>query len=256
MICIFFEGRRYLPQLDQCLSGKLAEEICETPFGSGTVLVIRKDGVLCIPDAGMCFGKDPAKFPRAVMHALTQYGVRQMCMISKGGGINKLMHVGDIVISDDYYDNTSIYAKSFRYDTSELPPRYDMLEPFSMRWRSGILSCLKQHRAEHPFNLFDRGVYVCTDGPAFESKAEIAYYEKMNWDVVGHYLSPYIYYAREMKIALACISVVSNSFANADAFLQEDAQTAGLFRLMIFAALESKRDDDCEEQTAHWIKNL
>ena len=59
-----------------------------------------------------------------------------------------------------------------------------------------------------------------------------------------------------MKIALACISVVSNSFANADAFLQEDAQTAGLFRLMIFAALESKRDDDCEEQTAHWIKNL
>ena len=255
MICIFFEGSQYIPVLEDIIGRRLEPKHCDTPYGNSKILICQEKGLICIPDAGMCFGKDSALFPLAVAYVLKEFAVKQMCIISKVGGINKLMHVGDIVIPDDYYDNTTIYHKSFLYATSTLPPRYDMLEPFSPCWRKRIYQYLKNE--SYKCNIFDRGIYVCTDGPGFESKAEIAHYNQMNIDMVGHYLSPYIYYARELKIALVCVSVVSNSFDNSgDGFLKEDEGTAILFGKMIKAAYETRDDSDCEEQKNHWIRMI
>ena len=256
MICIFFEGSQYVPVLEKVIGGKMKVVKSETPYGNADILFSPCEKVMCIPNAGLDFGNDSQKAPKAVMYTLVKYKVRQMCIISKVGGINKLMHVGDTVIPDDYIDKTTIYCKSFLNEISELPPRYDMLDVFSGSWRGRIKKHLVSQRGNTASDIFDKGVYVCTDGPGFESSAEIEQYRRMDIDVVGHYLSPYVYYARELAIAIACISIVSNSFCNNDEFLKEDETTAGIFKSYIEAAIQTANDNDGEEQKKHWIKNI
>lgn len=256
MICIFFEGSQYIPQLENVLGDKLQAKHCVTPYGEGDVLINENKDVICINNAGICFSKENSNIPKAVMYVLVQHQVKQMCILSKVGGINKLLHVGDTVISSDYLDKTTIYSKSILNDFSELPPRYDMLEPFSSAWRKRICLYLMQCRGNRAYNIFDNSTYVCTDGPGFESQAEIDSYYGLYADVVGHYLSPYIYYARELSIALVCVSVVSNSFYNDDGFLMETEETNEIFRNYISAVLATKDDLDGEAHKHHHLKNI
>jgi 5'-methylthioadenosine phosphorylase len=59
-------------------------------------------------------------------------------------------------------------------------------------------------------DFLDKGVYVCNEGPRFESPAEIKMFQKLGGDLVGMTGLPEAVLAREKEICYSSICIVSN----------------------------------------------
>ena len=70
----------------------------------------------------------------------------------------------------------------------------DMTEPYCPHLRKG----LTQAAAAIAHQAHDGGVYVCTEGPRFETPAEIKMYRHMGGDLVGMTSFPEVALAREV----------------------------------------------------------
>ena len=57
------------------------------------------------------------------------------------------------------------------------------------------------------------GTYVCTEGPRFETPAEIEMFRRLGCDVVGMTVAPEAMLARELEMCYAAVSFVSNMAA-------------------------------------------
>jgi 5'-methylthioadenosine phosphorylase len=58
--------------------------------------------------------------------------------------------------------------------------------------------------------VHDKGTYVCTEGPRFETAAEVKLYAALGGDVVGMTSVPECVLAREAEICYATVSMVTN----------------------------------------------
>jgi 5'-methylthioadenosine phosphorylase len=58
--------------------------------------------------------------------------------------------------------------------------------------------------------VFKRGTYLVTDGPRFESIAEIDYMKRLGGDVIGQSLAPEVFLARDIGACYAGIYIVVN----------------------------------------------
>ncbi len=82
----------------------------------------------------------------------------------------------------------------------------DVTEPYCPELRSVLLEAgMKEN-----LPMVDHGVYVCTEGPRFESSAEIKMFSRMGGDVVGMTNLPEVVLARELEMCYASISTVTN----------------------------------------------
>lgn len=256
MICVFFEGSQYVELFEKRLGCNFEINVQATPYGKQQVLVpAGRNDLICITEAGHGTGLTDSQVPKSVAYILQQYNVDGMLMVSKVGGINSLLNVGDILVMSDYIDRTSIYDFSYMRDILGCIPRYDMQEPFNIPWRTECYRTLKNNGLYAGRNIFCKGVYICTNGPGFESKAEIASYDTMKCDVVGHYLSPYTYYCRELGIAYLTVSIVSNKY-DCDELLIDTDETKNVMVGIVTDAIESFKPHFREEQKKHWIRNL
>jgi len=82
----------------------------------------------------------------------------------------------------------------------------DMSEPFCNRLRETILAnsnCIDG-------NVVDGGTIVCTEGPRFETPAEIKMFSILGGKIVGMTTLPEAVLAREKGMCYASIAVVSN----------------------------------------------
>jgi len=61
--------------------------------------------------------------------------------------------------------------------------------------------------------VWDRAVLVCTEGPRFETPAEIEMFRRLGCDVVGMTVAPEAVLARELEICYATVCFVSNMAA-------------------------------------------
>ena len=81
-----------------------------------------------------------------------------------------------------------------------------MTEPFCNRLREAILAnsrCIDG-------NVVDGGTIVCTEGPRFETPAEIKMFSILGGTIVGMTTLPEAVLAREKEMCYASIAVVSN----------------------------------------------
>ena len=53
-------------------------------------------------------------------------------------------------------------------------------------------------------------VYVCTEGPRFETASEIQMFKKINGDVVGMTTVPEVVLAKELGICYSTIGIITN----------------------------------------------
>lgn len=255
MICIFFEGEQYLEEVIYKKIRRPELILEQTPYGLQRIYLDSHNAVIYLTNAGHYGKTADREVPKTVAWILEKYQVRGMAMISKVGGINKLLSVGDVILADDYIDRTSIYEFSYKNSKKEEIPRYDMIEPFSEEWRNILFARFRKNQLGIDRNILRKGTYICTNGPGFESKSEIKAYQGMGADIVGHYLSPYTYYCRELKIAFVVISVVSNVYG-CDELLKDNKKTMDMLAIIIKTVMETFQEDYCEEQKKHWIKNL
>ncbi len=141
---------------------------------------------------------------RANMEGFLRLGVEKVIGVSAVGGINSALRPGDIAITADAIDFTSGRNGTFFHGAEIF--HVDMTNPFCPSLREKI----KSAAVKAGVNVSDGGVYVCTNGPRYETAAEITAYGRLGADFVGMTLFPEGTLARELGICYANISVITN----------------------------------------------
>jgi len=183
-------------------------EIVSTPWGDATILLGRIGGREAA--VNLRYGEKLTTPSHKInyhanLFALHELGVESIISQNAIGSVNPAIRPGDIVISDDFLDKTKSRAQSL-YDESECWVRVDFTDPFCPRLRTTLIEAANRHSNR----VIQRGTFVCTEGPRFETPAEIRAYAMEGGDIVGTPLVPEVVFARELEMCFASIAPVIN----------------------------------------------
>ncbi|ATW28429.1 S-methyl-5'-thioadenosine phosphorylase [Candidatus Formimonas warabiya] len=143
---------------------------------------------------------------RANIWALKEIGVRRILATAAVGSLNEGMAPGNFVLADQFLDFTKNRLSTF-FDGEELGVIHtDMTHPYCPSLRK-ILATAAQSL---DLTVHEKGTYVCTEGPRFETPAEIRMYHILGGDLVGMTSVPEVVLAREAGICYATIAMVTN----------------------------------------------
>jgi 5'-methylthioadenosine phosphorylase len=175
-----------------------------TEYGAveASITKIAGSNVLFIPrHAGDSGHVPPHKINyRANIMAIRQLGITRVISVNSVG----TMHghpIGSIVVPCDFVDFTHKRPSTF---FEKKTVHADMSAPYCSQLRSLIRSILK----EKGVGTADV-IYACTEGPRFETKAEIRMLQNFA-DVVGMTGVPEVVLAREMQLCYASVCLVTN----------------------------------------------
>ncbi|HYH01752.1 MAG TPA: S-methyl-5'-thioinosine phosphorylase, partial [Bacillota bacterium] len=191
------------------LFSDIREELVQTPYGE-VVFTIGKLG-----ETELAFlprhGKEHSVLPhqlnyRANIRGLQELGIKRVITTTAVGSMNERFAPGSLVLIDQFLDFTKQRAMTF-FDSGDVHRAHiDMTEPFCTEIRSSLMSAAKKCG----ITVFDGGCYVCTEGPRFETPAEIRAFKILGGDVAGMTAVPEVILARELGICYANISIITN----------------------------------------------
>jgi 5'-methylthioadenosine phosphorylase len=142
---------------------------------------------------------------RANLWALRSLGVRQVLAPCAVGGLRDEVAPGDLVVPDQLVDRTSGRERTFvERGAVHLP----FADPYCPRL-SESLSRLDSVRRG--------GTMVVIDGPRFSTRAESRDYADRGWTLVNMTGAPEAALARELRMCLATIALVTDMDAGAEA---------------------------------------
>ena len=144
---------------------------------------------------------------RANVRALRDAGVRRIYAVAAVGGIARVLEPGAIVVPDQLIDYTVSRTGTFFEEGRVV--HIDMTHPYTPALRDRLL----RGAAEAGEAVHDGGVYGVTEGPRFETAAEIDRMERDGCAVVGMTAMPEAALARELDMEYAACAVVSNAAA-------------------------------------------
>lgn len=139
---------------------------------------------------------------RANVYALKMLGVERIIATNAVGSLERSVKPGNFLVPDDFIDFTKLRKGSF-YDDRTV--HVDVTEPYCYEMRKIISSS---------GNVVQKGIYVCTEGPRFETPAEIKMFKLLGGTVVGMTGIPEAVLARELEMCYASICTVSNYAAS------------------------------------------
>ncbi|WP_407377605.1 S-methyl-5'-thioadenosine phosphorylase [Methanobrevibacter sp.] len=177
------------------------KKVVETEYGDVEVSILElfSKKVAFIPRHAQGHSIPPHKINfRANIEALNQIGVTQILATNSVGSMNPEMTPGSFVIPNDFLDFSQNRAKTF-YDDKVV--HVDVTEPYCPTLRDVL--------AESG-DVILGGTYVCTEGPRFETPAEIKMFRMLGGDLVGMTGLPEVTLAREKAMCYNSICIVSN----------------------------------------------
>lgn len=186
----------------------LRTEKVTTPFGPAIVYLgkIGSRETVCINRYGPELKIPSHKINhRANIWALRSLGVRRVISQNAIGSVNPVLRPGDIVIPDDLLDRTKMRPLSL-FDDEDCWVRVDMTEPFCPEIRQSLIKAASGLSER----IIPRGVFVCTEGPRFETPAEIRVFQREGGDIVGTPMVPEAIMAREAELCYASIAPIIN----------------------------------------------
>lgn len=146
---------------------------------------------------------------RANLLSLKQAGASQVIAVNAVGGISSTLQPVDLVIPDQIIDYTYSREHTF-FDSEHEPVRHiDFTCPFSESLRTTIIETASACKIE----VIAGGTYAATQGPRFETAAEIDRMERDGATIVGMTGMPEAVLARELDLGYCMIAVVSNPAA-------------------------------------------
>ncbi len=146
---------------------------------------------------------------RANIWALNSLGAETIISVASVGGINQDMGPGKIVIPDQIIDYTHSRESTFHDHSDGTITHTDFTQPYCPKARASLLKAA-QDAGE---SVIDGGVYAATQGPRFETAAEINRLGRDGADLVGMTGMPEAILAREMRISYAAVAAVANHAA-------------------------------------------
>ncbi len=185
------------------------EIIQDTPYGKVKVICGGYKGIeiAFIPRHGEKHSVPPHLINyRANIMALKKLGVTNIIGTAAVGSLHFDFKPGQYVLADQFLDFTRNRPSTF-YEGGEYGVVHcDMTIPYCPELRAALV----KGGEEHGIKIDNGGVYVCSDGPRFETAAEIAMYKQLGGHLVGMTSVPEVCLARELGICYANISIVTN----------------------------------------------
>ncbi len=180
---------------------RVTDKIISTDYGDVEVsfLDIFEKKVAFIPRHASGHSIPPHKINfRANIDALKNAGVTQIIATNSVGSMNPEMAPGSFVVPDDFLDFTQNRKNTFYEDKVV---HIDVTQPYCP-YLKNIL--------DKSGDVILGGTYVCTQGPRFETPAEIRMFKLLGGDLVGMTGLPEVVLAREREICYNSICIVSN----------------------------------------------
>lgn len=180
-----------------------------TEYGDVNILIGKSNGVevAFIPRHGAGHSVPPHLINyRANIMALYSIGVRNIIATAAVGSLNYDFKPGEYVLPDQFLDFTKQRKSTYFEGGEKGVVHCDMTVPYCIELRQII----KNTAEKIDLKVHNGGVYVCTEGPRFETAAEIAMFKQFGGHLVGMTSVPEVCLARELGICYASVSIVTN----------------------------------------------
>ncbi|WP_455644683.1 MTAP family purine nucleoside phosphorylase [Methanosphaera sp.] len=182
------------------------EEEIKTKYGTApkiSILEIDNKEVAYIPRHSAGHSVPPHKINyRANIEALKTINVNQIYATNSVGSLDTNIEPGSILIPDNFIDFTHDRVSTF-FDDEVV--HIDCTNPYC----ESLRKILNESGKTHPY-----GIYIATEGPRFETGAEIQFYKLIGGKVVGMTGVPEVVLAKERQICYSSICAVTNYAAS------------------------------------------
>lgn len=190
--------------------GEGEEEVAVgTPYGLVVVYRGRLGDrpVFFLPRHGLSHGIPPHRVNyRGHIWALRELGVTNILASGAVGSMCEAMPPGSLVAINQFLDFTRSRPATFFDGEGGQVVHMDMTEPYCSHLRQELAAAAAAVGQE----LHSEGVYVCAEGPRFETPAEIRMFRQLGGDVVGMTGVPEVVLARELGMCYAAVATVTN----------------------------------------------
>ncbi len=191
-----------------------------TPYGPSPNLRIVSVGakdVVFLPRHGEKHTIPPHKINyRANLWALNAMGVERIFATNAVGAINSELKPSELVVPSDFIDFTRFRPSTF-YDE---PPvtHVDSSNVYCPELRRILYETAVHEGA----TIHETGTYLCTEGPRYESPAEIQMFRNWGCDVVGMTGLPEAVLSHELGMCYASLCYVTNMAAGMSSHLSAE----------------------------------
>ncbi|MDD2233454.1 MAG: S-methyl-5'-thioinosine phosphorylase [Desulfitobacteriaceae bacterium] len=174
---------------------------------------------------------------RANLWALRELGVKKILATATMGALSAKYHLNDLVLIDQFLDFTKSRPQTFYEGGVQDVLHVDMTDPYCRQLRQIVVE------AGTALNLAVKngGTYVCTEGPRFETPAEIKMFQVLGGELVGMTSVPEVILAKELGICYATLGIVTNEaagIANHQLTHAEVMKSIRLIKKSVFALIE------------------
>jgi 5'-methylthioadenosine phosphorylase len=153
---------------------------------------------------------------RAQIAALRSLGVGRILDTAACGSLVDWLAPGRFALLTDFVDFTK--GRVCTFNPSGSPAYTDMSRPYDPGLQDAILEAARDTgETVHP-----EAVYACTEGPRFETRAEIRAYRQLGCHLVGMTQVPEVVLAAEAGIPYAALAVVTNFAAGMQGAVTEE----------------------------------
>ena len=181
----------------------------DTPYGqvSAELKIGEMNGqrIVFLPRHGESHQVPPHRINyRANLWALQHLGVQSIIAVNAVGGIDAPPR--SLVIPDQIIDYTANREATFFDGDQRAAGHIDFTYPYSKVLRERIITAARSSGIE----LTQSGTYGCTNGPRFETGAEIQKMQRDGCSIIGMTGMPEACLARELDMDYASIALVVN----------------------------------------------
>ena len=190
------------------------DEVVCTPYGepSGPMVFgrLRGKNVVFLPRHGPHHTIPPHQINyRANIWALKSVGVERIVAVAAVGGIADNLQARDLVFPDQIIDYTYGRAHTFFDGADKKVTHVDFSYPYCPDLRRQLVDAARSTSIA----AVENGTYGATQGPRFETAAEIRRMQRDGADIVGMTGMPEAALARELDMRYATVAVVVNRAA-------------------------------------------
>ena len=143
---------------------------------------------------------------RANLWGLKSLGVRRIIATTAVGSLDESLQPGMLAIIDQFMDFTKQRPLTFFDQGDVLKAHIDVTDAYC----SDLRELLRQAALKCNIPTRLGGCYVCTEGPRYETRAEVKMFQMLGGTVVGMTGVPEVVLARELGLCYANISAITN----------------------------------------------
>lgn len=182
----------------------------DTAYGESPEIItgtVKNRKLAFMPRHGKEHTEPPHKINfKANLQALKELGVQRIIATTAVGSLTPEITPGEFVIIDQFLDFTKNRTKTFYDGENGEVVHIDMTNPYCSELRKTLINTAENLDIPiHP-----TGTYACTEGPRYETAAEIQMLNQLGGDVVGMTNVPESVLARELEICYSTVSIVTN----------------------------------------------